>query len=95
MKRQQSVQTTPAARAWPSATSRKKQETKKVQATPAPAEVSRLLTYKDLMRILRVGKAKVYQNIHRGGFPIIKVGEHIRVRPEALAKLIEEHEPVW
>jgi excisionase family DNA binding protein len=84
-----------AKRSWPSATSRRPQEAKKTQTAPAPAEVSQLLTYKDLMRILRVSKNKAYQIIHSGEIAIVHVGEHIRIRPEALAKWIAEHEDVW
>ena len=96
MRRQQPVQVTPAARAWPSHKKQEQEEeAKKTQATPAPVDISQLLTYKDLMHILRLSKHKVYQIIHRGEFPIVRIDEEIRVRPEALAKWIAEHEEVW
>lgn len=61
----------------------------------APAEAPKeLLTAQDLMRILRLGKHKVYQIIRSGDLAVVRIDEEIRIRPEALAKWIAEHEEV-
>lgn len=61
----------------------------------APAEAPKeLLTAQDLMRILRLGKNKVYQILNSGELAIVRIDEQIRIRPEALSKWIEQHEEV-
>ncbi len=87
-----------AKRSWPSATSRTKQEQEAKKPPVAPAEMSQLIKVKDVMRILQIGEPTVYRLIHSGELPAVRIAcksqVRYRVRPEALAKWIAEHEEV-
>lgn len=51
-----------------------------------------LLTIKDVMRITKLGRTKVYELIRDGELPIVRLGRSIRIRRSALVAWIAEHE---
>lgn len=47
-----------------------------------------LLTPRDVMRILRIGRTALHQRIKSGALPVIRLGRLVRIEPAALAALI-------
>lgn len=50
-----------------------------------------LLTPKDLEKILKVGKNKVYELLNRPDFPAIKIGSSYRVQRKSLEEYLGKH----
>ena len=51
-----------------------------------------LLTIKDVMRITRLSRTKIYELIRDGEFPVIRIGRSVRIRRETLKSWITDHE---
>ncbi len=69
-----------------------------IEPTTSVAEPKKLLTMKDVMRILGIGKPAAYKLVWTGELPVVKFAGkgqvRYRVRPESLDKWIAEHEEV-
>lgn len=55
-------------------------------------ELEDLMTPEQVAKKLNVAKSTVYSFAHRGLIPAIKLGKSLRIRPEALAKFLEQQE---
>lgn len=55
-------------------------------------EIEDLLTPDQVAKKLNLAKSTVYAMAHRGLIPAIKLGKSLRIRPEALAKFLEQQE---
>jgi excisionase family DNA binding protein len=49
-----------------------------------------LLRVTDAAQILKVSRSNIYQVMDRGDLPYVKIGKSRRIRPEDLARLIEQ-----
>ena len=58
-----------------------------ITTTELPA---RLLRVTEVARYLSLSRGGVYLIMERGDLPYVKIGKSRRVRPEAVAKLVEQ-----
>lgn len=50
-----------------------------------------ILTVKDIEDILSIGETKAYKLVKTPGFPVIKIGRHLRIPAEEFYLWIKKH----
>lgn len=69
----------------------------KYQPTPQPQQepvLEKLLTIRDIARLLQLSVVKVYRMIHAGSLPSIKINGARRFKPSEVYTWIEQHREV-
>ena len=66
----------------------------KAENTTANSGESLVLTPVETAKLLRIGRATVYEQIRQGTIPSLRMGRKILVPRKALEKLLDVHKPV-
>ncbi len=53
-----------------------------------------LLTVTEVQALTQLGRTKVYELIHRGQLPIIRIGRSVRIRRDALERWLDDLEEI-